>query len=152
MRESTVIKLKDRSGELTFKITEMPASKMEAWLMRFILLLTSAGVSVPDGMGLEETASFLQKDGLGLLGKLDYDKVKPLLDDMLVCCSRMLDGGIEQPCTPEGVDGYIEDVTTLLKLRFEAVKYHFRFFGKGSPSSSQKTPHIKVESAVGAAI
>ena len=41
--------------------------------------------------------------------------------------------------TPETADAYIEDMSTLFKLRMEALKLNFSFFGNGGqPTSPEK--------------
>lgn len=137
MRKEKVIKLNDRGRELTFKIREMPASQLERWLMR-ALLLVSKGANTETGL---DALRALNADGTvralaAVCGAVSYDDAQPLLDEMLACCSRV-DAGIEQVCTPETVDGYIEDVRTLFRLRVETVRLHFDFFIAESPSPSQ---------------
>lgn len=143
MRKSKIINLKDRDNELTFKITEMAASKLENWTIKAVMLLASSSINVPDGADITQAAAYLQKEGLKALSGLDYNKAKPLLDEMLACCSR-IDGGIEQVCTPETVDGYIEDMRTLFVLRMEAVKMNFNFFAVEKLSASPENPPIRM--------
>ena len=70
---------------------------------------------------------------------MDYAKAKPLLDEMLGCCYRVIDR-MEERVTPETADAYISDMSTLFKLRLEAFKVNFSFFGNGSPSASPEKP------------
>jgi hypothetical protein len=58
----------------------------------------------------------------GALANAPFDKVQDILDEMLYNISRMHDGNIETQLTPENVDSFVEDFTTLLKLRGEALK------------------------------
>jgi len=51
-----------------------------------------------------------------------------VLDDLLACCSYVPTSGVKTPCTPELVDGFIEDFRVLWKLRVEAFKLNFDFF------------------------
>ena len=81
-----------------------------------------------------------ERHGLKALANVEYEKAQPLLDELLACCART-DAGVEQRCTPDTVDGYIEDVRTLFKLRVEAAKLNFGFFG-ASPSDSPADLHI----------
>ncbi|MDR1396860.1 MAG: hypothetical protein LBJ14_03935 [Desulfarculales bacterium] len=125
-RKETIITIQDREQELTFKIREMPATKLEAWIIRALLLLSGAGAKVPDGADLKATGTFLAEKGLSALGNIDYEKASPLLDELLGCCSRLVER-VEERCTQESVDNYIIDVTTLFKLRMEAVKLNLGF-------------------------
>ena len=130
-RKTIEVTLQDRENSWTFVIEEMPATRLEAWIIRALLLVAGSGCdNVPEGADLKKAGAFLAEKGLGVLGGLDYEKAKPLLDEMLGCCSRR-EGQALMKCTPESVDGYIEDVATLFKLRLEAVKLNLGFLGAG---------------------
>lgn len=141
MRKETTVTIEDRGRPLTFKIREMPATQLERWIIRAMLLLAgSEGLEGLSGASVENAGKFLSEHGLRALAAVDYDKAEPLLDELLACCART-DAGVEQRCTPDTVDGYIEDVRTLFKLRVEAAKLNFGFFGE-SPSASPADLHI----------
>jgi hypothetical protein len=132
MRKEKTIQLKDRERELVFKIREMPATKLESWILRALMLLAPAlGKAGGESVTLTEAGRALQAEGLGLLSHVSFDRVKPLLDELLACCVR-IDAGVEQVCAPETVDGFIEDVGTLFALRKEALALNLAFFGQGS--------------------
>jgi len=135
MRNEKTIELEDRGNRLTFKIREMSATQLEDWTMRACLVLAGAGSDIPASGGVEGVSKYLAEHGLAAIGNVDYQKAKPLLDEMLGCCSRVIDK-IEERVTPETADAYIEDMSTLFKLRLEAFKVNFSFFGSGSPSTS----------------
>ena len=144
-RKEITVDIQDRDNTWTFRIKEMPATKLESWMTRAALLLAGSGsAALPQETGLKEAWDALAEKGLDLgtllsaLGQADYDKAKPLLDELLTCCSRVL-GSVEERCTPETVDGYIEDVATLVKLRWEAAKLNLSFLaeGLGNLSASQ---------------
>lgn len=105
-------------------------------------MLLLAGSEGPEGLsgGVENAGKYLSEHGLKALANVEYEKAQPLLDELLACCART-DAGVEQRCTPDSVDGYIEDVRTLFKLRVEAAKLNFGFFG-ASPSDSPADLHI----------
>lgn len=133
MRKEKIITLDDRGKKLTFKIREMSATGLESWIIRAMLLI---GADKTKGRtDIKNAADFIKTDGLQLISSLDYEKARPLLDELLACCSR-IDGGIEQLCTPETVDGYIEDVKTLIALRMEALKLNLDFLAPENPSDS----------------
>ena len=137
MRNEKIIELEDRGNKLTFKIREMSATQLEDWTMRAVLVLAGAGSDIPAGGGVEGIGKYLAEHGLAAIGNVDYAKAKPLLDEMLGCCYRVIDR-MEEKVTPETADAYIKDMTTLFKLRVEALKTNFSFFGSGSPSASHE--------------
>ena len=140
MRKETVVTIEDRCNPLTFTSREMPATQLERWIIRAMLLLAgSEGLEGLSG-GVENAGKYLSEHGLKALANVEYEKAQPLLDELLACCART-DAGIEQRCTPDSVDGYIEDVRTLFKLRVESAKLNFGFFG-ASPSASPADLHI----------
>lgn len=131
-RKNITITLNDRGKELKFRVYEMPATQLESWTVRAVLLLARGGkfdgVAKTAGQGdFNEAAKALLAEGLTALSAINYEEAKPLLDEMLGCCSRVV-GSIEEKCTPDTVDGYIDDIATLLKLRMEALKLNFGFF------------------------
>ena len=136
MRNEKTIELEDRGNKLTFKIREMSATQLEDWTMRAVLVLAGAGSDIPAGGGVEGIGKYLADHGLAAIGNVDYQKAKPLLDEMLGCCYRVIDK-MEERVTPQTAEAYIEDMTTLFKLRLEAFKVNFSFFGNGS---QQPTP------------
>ena len=127
-RKEIIIDVQDREQKLTFKIREMPATRLESWIIRALLLVAGSGAQVPDGADIKAAGAFLAEKGLAALGNLDFDKAEPLLDELLGCCSRVVEK-VEERCTPESVDAYIMDVTTLFKLRMEAIKLNLGFLG-----------------------
>lgn len=135
MRNEKIIELEDRGNKLVFKVKEMSATQLEDWTMRAVLVLAGAGSDIPAGGGVEGIGKYLAEHGLAAIGNVDYAKAKPLLDEMLGCCYRVIDR-MEERVTPETADAYIKDMTTLFKLRMEALKLNFSFFGNGSQSST----------------
>lgn len=125
-RRTIEITIEDRGNPLHFVIEEMPATKLESWIIRALLLVAGAGIQVPDGADLRKAGAFLAERGVSALGTLDYDKAKPLLDELLGCCYRRLDNA-RQRCTPETLDGFVEDVQTIFRLRVEAIKLNLGF-------------------------
>ena len=137
MRNEKTIELEDRGNKLTFKIREMSATQLEDWTMRAVLVLAGAGSDIPAGGGVEGIGKYLAEHGLAAIGNVDYQKAKPLLDEMLACAERDLGNGQYMPVTLATVDGYIESVQALFQLRLACFKTNLSFFGGGVPSSSQ---------------
>lgn len=143
-RRTIEITIEDRGNPLHFVIEEMPATKLESWIIRALLLVAGAGMEVPDGSDLRKAGAFLADKGIGALGSLDFEKARPLLDELLGCCFRKIDK-VKERCTPDTVDGYIEDVQTLLKLRVEAIKLNLGFLKAEVEglSGSREQPNIE---------
>lgn len=126
-RKTIEIQIEDRGKTLDFVIKEMPATQLERWIIRALLLIAGSGLSgIPGGADIQKAGAYLSEKGLGLLSTLDYEKAAPLLDELLACCHRKVDKHLEL-CTPNSIDGYIEDVTTILMLRTEAIKLNLGF-------------------------
>ena len=81
MRKEITVTLNDRGNELTFRIREMPATKVERWIIKLAGALSATGVfsaDVADGVDAQKAiADFLLKGGLSKLGAVtkDYDEV-----------------------------------------------------------------------------
>ncbi|MDR2077024.1 MAG: hypothetical protein LBP61_08890 [Desulfovibrio sp.] len=127
-RKETIVTLQDRDRELSFKIREMPATRLESWIIRALLLIAGSGKGVPEGTDIRAAGYFLAEKGLAALGSLDFDQARPLLDDLLGCCSLVIDK-LEKRLTPEIADDHIEDVRTIFALRLEALKLNLGFLG-----------------------
>ena len=139
MRQEKRITIEDRGNKLEFVVREMSATQLEDWTMRAVLVLAGAGSDIPANGGVEGIGRYLAEHGLAAIGNVNYEKAKPLLDEMLGCCSRVIDK-MEERVTPETADAYIEDMSTLFKLRLEAFKTNFAFFGHGGQSASPEKP------------
>ena len=144
MRKEKIVTLQDREQKLTFRIREMTATRLESWMIRALLLLASSGGAAPGGTDLKSAGAFLAEHGLSALGSVDYDKAQPLLDELLGCCSRVVEN-VEERCAPETVDSYILDVQTLLKLRMEAIKLNLGFLKPGQENGSGFLEKLNLE-------
>lgn len=134
-RKEKTITVTDRDNELTIHITEMPATRTEAWINRLLCVLASSGIEGPKGTNMSGAVSHLSKVGAAALNNLDYEKIRPLYDELMGCCENVLSNGTKVKLTPETVDAVIEDFTTLYKLRMEVLKLHFGFFSSVIPSN-----------------
>lgn len=65
------------------------------------------------------------------LGSLAWDEVQPLYDELLSCVEYELPDkpGVRLPLTPPTLDAYVEEASTLLRLRLEVVGLHVGFSG-----------------------
>lgn len=150
MRKEKKITVSDRGRELAFVVREMPATKLESFIVRAGLLLAASGLAegllagegqdaeAPDAAHVMQMAGRLAHqqgaDLLRALGSLDYEKARPLLGDLLGCCT--LEGSVA-PLSEETADAVIEDVRTLFTLRKEALALNLGFFAPAGQSGSQ---------------
>ena len=143
MREEIRVIIEDAGRQHDFIIKQMSASQLEWWIMRAIPCIGPA-LELPDGAGVEAVGMALEKHGLAALMKVDPEKAKPLLDEMLTCASRVVDG-TQYPVSIHTVDAFFESVGSLFKLRVECFKANFGFFvnaaRSGSPESA-KAPKV----------
>lgn len=145
MRKEEIITLNDRGNELTFRIREMPATKLEGWLFRVGTALASTGFAKTEDIadGIDTTkyiANLLMKDGLRFLGNLDYEKVvKPLVDDLYSCVEQKV-GEAYLAVTADNIDSKVEDIRSLFAIQKAVITLHLGFFGIGGASGSAKSP------------
>lgn len=135
MRKEKLITISSGRDEgKKFKIREMGAVKTEKWATRALMLLASSnidlGVDKEKLKGVEGWNNIAQA-GLNKLAEIDFNKIEPLLEDLLNCC-YFITGNVETQLTSENADTIIEDITTLFKLRQEAFSIHFGFFTQES--------------------
>jgi len=123
MREPVTVTVKDGDSDIRIRITPMPALKAESWLMRAALAL---------GAGLKELDTQMKPEALlGCLLSADYEKVKPLLEELLVCCERVTDSGSTIALNPATIEGVIEYPTTIFTIRVCVLRATFGFFTNG---------------------
>jgi hypothetical protein len=145
-RREKRIEIQDRDQKLTFKIREMSATRLESWIMRSMLLLAGSGARMPEGADVGELGAFMAEAGLTALGNIEFEKAAPLLDELLGCCSRIVER-VEERCTPESVDAYILDVKTLFTLRMEAIKLNLGFLSPEETAVAGKSSGFPARAA-----
>lgn len=119
----TVVELSDGGANKKFIVKKMGAYQAEAWLYRAALAI---GRNVPDIIGMfKGDRAVLVKSLLSV----DYEQARPLLDELLACCSLV--NGEAKVQMGRDASAYIADPTTLMKLRIEAAKANFGFFMDG---------------------
>lgn len=128
---TVVIDATGRDQGKTFRLTEMPASQVEAWAMRAFLALAKSGADVPDAL-MSSGLAGLQRLGPGALSGMAYADLAPLLEEMMACVAIIPDAARPQVIR-NLVEDDIEEVTTRLKLRAEVWKLHTGFSHAGSP-------------------
>lgn len=151
MRKEKIVEIMDDGNLLTFKIKQMSAIKQERWINKVLILAAGANVlsSVFSGFNINKISNSFKDMNLNkfmeMFGKLDYEKVEPLYEELLECCSHIPDKNNVNFATPlnsNNADSIISDFKTLYKLRFEALKLNFSFFKNGAKSPNQKTADI----------
>ena len=139
MLKEKLITINDNGNSIQFKVKQLTATKQEELIVKALLLLANKEIGDVDVDKLRDNPSGVldSKVIFGALEKLDYTKVKEISDVLLGCCYRII-GKVEERCTPDTVDGYIEDFRTLLTLKKEAFQLSFGFFAQ--EGNSQDTP------------
>ena len=134
MRSTTNFTVTDegRDKGKTFLLTELSASKAEAWAMRAILALMAGGVELPEGFERLGMAGMAEV-GIKALAGLKWEVAEPLLAEMWECVRIMPD-----PARPNVIRNLIEEdieeITTRIKLRAEVWKLHTGFLKAAAPS------------------
>lgn len=122
----------------TFVLTELAASRAEAWAARALLALMKSGEELPHGFENTGMAGMAQL-GIKALAGLSWEVAEPLLAEMWECVQVMPD-----PTRPHVVRVLIEDdieeVLTRVKLRAEIWKLHTDFFSAGALSRLTGAP------------
>ncbi|HWE98822.1 MAG TPA: hypothetical protein VG248_03410 [Caulobacteraceae bacterium] len=104
-----------------FTLTEMPALQGEKWAIRALLGMTKSGVELPADVAQSGMAG-LTLVGLRSLMMIGYEDLEPLLDEMMACVQRK-----EAAVTRPMLDGDIEEVPTIARLRAEVFELHTGF-------------------------
>lgn len=138
MRKTAEVHIEDegRDQGKIFVIQEMSATKAEKWAMRALSVLARSGADIGaiGGGGMQQMAFA----GMDALTKLDYDLAEPLLDELMTCVTYRPDPN--RPYTRDWLEEDIEEVPTLLKLKWEAFLLHASFFMKGSKPAPTPAP------------
>lgn len=121
------------NGEKPLQVTiqKMNAFQAEAWLIKAGLLL---------GKGLAEETG-LNKEKFSDIGSIvrslcsvDYEKSKPLMDELLACC-YIVEGNYKKQVTANAAD-MIQSPITIMRMRIDSAKENFGFLLSGKGLSS----------------
>ena len=131
---------------LKFKVRQLPATEQEKLIIKILLLVANKDVAELDVEKLRENPQMAvnAKVIMSAIEKLDYEKIEPLSNTLLSCCYRIV-GNMEEQCTPETVNGYVESFWTLLSLKKAALEVSFDFFeeeGNSQDTTSKATIEI----------
>jgi hypothetical protein len=121
---TVTIRAEGRDVGKQFILREMPAEQAEAWGTRALLaIVRGGGPNVTEetvSMGLAGLAVL----GIGSLGAVQYEELKPLLKEMMECVTLQTPSGVERALN--GQDD-IEEIATLLQIRKELLELHVGF-------------------------
>lgn len=136
---------KNRDNGKSFRITEMSSDAAERWAIRLLLIFARASTKMPEGFaatgmaGLQASIPGLLVQGLQSLGGIDYAEAAPLLDEMLGC-AEFKAPGTDTYFSLRGTGlTQVEEVSTLLKLRFEVLQVHVNFSLADALSNSNES-------------
>ena len=128
---------KGRDAGKTFKVKEMPVTKLEKWAAR--ALLAVFGSEMPADIRTLSAAALLSAGLRGLSG-LRWEQAEPLYDELLGQIYRVPnphkpDDAIR--LTPQNLDAHVEDVDTIYRLRWEAIAVCLDFLHGGEGLTSR---------------
>lgn len=131
MLKEKIITLVDNGNTLKFKVRQLPATEQEKLIIKILLLVANKEIGELDVDKLRDNPQMAvnSKVLMSALEKLDYEKLEPISNTLLSCCYRIV-GNMEEQCTPDTVNGYIESFITLLALKKAALEVSFDFFGQ----------------------
>lgn len=141
MLKEKTITINDNGNPLQFKIKQLTATQQEELIVKALLLLANKELGDMDVNDLKNY-QLNTKALFSALEKIDYAKVKEISNVLLGCCYRVV-GKMEERCTPETVDGYVEDFRTLLTLKKEAFSLSFDFF-QDAGNSQEAKPAVSI--------
>lgn len=125
----------NRDHGKSYRITEMPATRAQEFADRVFFAAMNCGVKLPGEIGQIGMAE-LWAAGLAVADKIPYDWAKPMLEMLMDCVDIPTDAGVYR----KRVESDIEEITTVFRLRKEALKLHFGFFVAGGGSISAQAP------------
>ena len=115
---------KGRDAGKTFKVKEMPVTKLEKWAARALLAV----------FGSEMPADIRALSGL------KWELAEPLYDELLGQIYRVPNPGKPDDVirlTPQNLDAHVEDVGTIYRLRWEAIAVCLDFLQGGEGLTSR---------------
>lgn len=132
MRKTKEIKIDDsksRDFGKRFRVTEMSARQFEDFGFGIICALIKGGANIPESVHLEQMGELVKRKGLGIFAGIDANLIKPYYDKLLNCVEYLgkLGEKIVVQLDNNSADEIIEDVSTLLLLRMEALLIHWDF-------------------------
>lgn len=127
MIDTKKIEIKDGKNTLKFEIRKMDAVTGERWFLKAISLV---GKGLKIDVGAIAEANLSVNDLVMALCNVPFDEAMVLLNDLLKCAYRVIDGKNSEQVDIDLCTGYISSPMTLLKLRMEIAKFNFSFFSE----------------------
>lgn len=134
-RDIVITDENSRDNGKVFRIKEKSVYEAEFWAMRAFGGMIEAGVEIPQSdMSMQGLAQY----GLGSIMKIKTPLLKELLDEMMDCVSIVPNPEKEPQLTRKLLpnDPYIQELTTLVKLRTEIFLLHVDFFINGGTKNT----------------
>lgn len=134
MRKTKELIINDRGVDKTFVITEFGCIDGQKWLLKAASLLVASGILKQglEPVNQEELMTMagdaLAQGALERLTQIDPERVNALLGELLGCCAYRVDGQSLSLSSETNVNLYVDDLTTIFKLEFEALRLNFDFF------------------------
>ena len=152
MRKESYITLLDEGRELNFKLTQMSAMQQTRWASKAVILLAATGVVKSlTRFEVDKLQKQFEAEGLDmvldLIGKLDYDKVEPLFNELLTCAAYIPDKQnlhFVTAITANNIDSIVTDFKNVYKLAIEAFKVNFTVSAAGNSSPTRKQADIVI--------
>lgn len=121
-----IVDADNRDAGKVFHITEMSAGETEEWAERFIFALLKASPDAAANFDMAQGAASVAAAGLKMLPLINYDDVKPLLDQMFKSITVVPDA--EKPHIRRAlIASDTEEISTRLQLRAAWFGLHFDF-------------------------
>ena len=127
MIDTKKIEIKDGKNTLKFEIRKMDAVTGERWFLKAISLV---GKGLKIDVGAIAEANLSVNDLVMALCNVPFDEAMTLLNDLLKCAYRVIDGKNSEQVDIDLCTRYITSPMTLLKLRMEIAKFNFSFFSE----------------------
>lgn len=127
MIDTKKIEIKDGKNTLKFEIRKMDAVTGERWFLKAISLV---GKGLKIDVGAIAEANLSVNDLVMALCNVPFDEAMVLLNELLKCAYRVIDGKNTEQVDIDLCTGYISSPMTLLKLRMEIAKFNFSFFSE----------------------
>lgn len=135
---TVVISEEGRDRGKTFLLREMPALRAEKWAYRALMAIGMEEMAAAGMGGVAGVAAA----GFQVLqsGKLRFDDVEPLLDEMMECVQiipKPSQPDVVRPLVLDGDGADIDEILTLMRLRKEVFDLHTEFFTQGERQTSE---------------
>lgn len=135
MIDTKKIEIKEGKNTLKFEIRKMDAVSGERWFLKAISLV---GKGLKVDIDTVASANLTVNDLITALCNVPFDEAMTLLNDLLKCAYRVIDGKNSEQVDIDLCTGYITSPMTLLKLRMEIAKFNFSFFSEISGLITQE--------------